>query len=61
MSFIDLQPWANQSLDESFSFGDPNNHLAELDKGEQNLHDATFLIGDSCIHLGSSELPELRG
>ena len=54
-SFIDLQPWGNQKLNETFHSGQyPGNDLASLPAGVQTLDGVSFKIGKQLIQLGSS-------
>jgi hypothetical protein len=51
---IDLQPWANQRLDDTFHSGQyPDNNLTALPTGEQTLGGVKFRIGKQLIQLGS--------
>jgi hypothetical protein len=52
-AFIDLQPKANQVLQETLSDSFDNAHLAELPQGEQKFEGVPFEIGPGCICLGS--------
>jgi beta-lactamase regulating signal transducer with metallopeptidase domain len=52
--FIDLQPWANQKLDEDFHSGQyAGNNLTSLGTGRQMLEGVPFVIGKSLLQLGS--------
>lgn len=53
-TFIDLQPKANQVLNETFSQNFPDAHLADLPQGEQKFDKVPFKIGPGCICLGST-------
>ena len=57
---IDLQPWGNQQLDESFHSGKyPGNNLASLPKGRVSLAGIPFTIGKQLLQLGPrSDKPE---
>jgi hypothetical protein len=59
-SFVDLQPKANQKLNEPFHSTTAGNTLESLGKGEKKLAGVRFKIGESCIQLGSKlvEKPE---
>jgi peroxiredoxin len=57
LTYIDLQPKANQKLAEPFdATGRPNN-LAELPQGEQTFGGVKFKVADHLIHLGNTEQP----
>ncbi len=56
-TFIDLQPKANQKLDDGFH-GSEDNSLSELPRGEQTLAKVPFKIGPGLIQLGSTELKD---
>jgi hypothetical protein len=57
VTFIDLQPKANQKLKENLHSDDnPGNNLAALPAGEQTLAGVKFKIGDGLIQLGSQIL-----
>jgi len=57
-TYIDLQPKANQKLNDSFH-GDPEgNNLAELPRGEQTMAKVKFKIGDGLIQLASTLLKD---
>ncbi len=54
VTFIDLQPYANQKLNEGFGTGHENNNLRDLPRGEQILGDCKFQIGEGLLQLGST-------
>jgi hypothetical protein len=56
ISFVDLQPKANQKLNEPFHSTTAGNTLEDLGKGEKKLTGVRFKIGASCIQLGSKML-----
>jgi beta-galactosidase len=56
-AYINLQPKANQKLDEGFHGADGND-LAELPRGEQTLAKVKFKIGDALIQFGSTTLKD---
>jgi beta-galactosidase len=56
-TYVDLQPKANQKLDQPFH-GAEGNDLAELPKGEQTLAKVKFKIGPGLIQLGSTILKD---
>ncbi|MBL7039887.1 MAG: protein kinase [Pirellulaceae bacterium] len=58
LSYIDLEPKANQKLAEEIGDQNPGNDLAELPQGEQTFGGVKFQIGDSFLHLGSANLPQ---
>jgi hypothetical protein len=59
MTPLDLQPKANQKLTENLhSDTYPNNNLAGLKTGKQNLEGIPFEIGEKLIQLGCKSLPE---
>jgi RNA polymerase sigma factor (sigma-70 family) len=55
VTYVDLQPKANQRLKESFHKFDGNN-LAELKPGKQTLGGLKFDIGEGLIQLANDEL-----
>jgi hypothetical protein len=57
-TFIDLQPRANQKLDEPFHSNNEGNDLKGLPRGEQTLAKVKFKIGPGVIQLGSTMLKE---
>src|SRR6187401_3162738 len=58
---VDLQPQANQSLNDNFH-GTEGNHLMDVPRGEQKLLGVPYTIGEKCVHVrgngGAKELPE---
>jgi hypothetical protein len=56
LTYLDLQPYANQKLKDNFHSGAEGNNLAELSEGEQTLEGVKFKIGESLIQLGSKVL-----
>src|SRR5262245_7775527 len=57
VTFIDLQPKANQKLKENLHSDEtPGNNLAALPRGEQTFAGVKFKIGDGLIQLGSQAL-----
>jgi hypothetical protein len=52
--FIDLQPKANQKLDEDFHRDDKGNHLGALPKGEATYAKIKFKVGAGVAQLGST-------
>jgi peroxiredoxin len=65
LTYVDLQPKANQKLAESFEGTSRPNNLAELPKGEQTLGGVKFRIGESLVHVARGrrrDLPtEIKG
>jgi hypothetical protein len=57
--YVDLQPKANQKLDEPLHSGSEGNDLAQLPRGEQTLAKVKFKIGASLIQLGSTLLKDV--
>jgi hypothetical protein len=55
---LDLQPVANQKLDDTFNESIPGNDLAELPRGKQKFAGVPFHIGEKLILLGSRSMPE---
>ncbi|HEV3258442.1 MAG TPA: hypothetical protein VG013_16315 [Gemmataceae bacterium] len=53
VTFIDLQPKANQKLSEPFHDNKEGNHLESLPTGEQKFAGVKFKVGASMIQLGS--------
>jgi RNA polymerase sigma factor (sigma-70 family) len=63
LRFLDLQPYANQKLKESFG-GRSKNHLAGLPPGEQVLVGTRFNIGEGLIQLrgrGTHNIEKVEG
>lgn len=60
LSYVDLQPKANQKLTDNFGSGREGNNLASVPKGEQTLEGLKFKIGDGLIQLGSKLLKAER-
>lgn len=59
ITYIDLQPKANQKLKEDFHSDQyPGNNLAELPTGKQTFADVKFNIGDGAIQLGSKRVKD---
>jgi hypothetical protein len=58
VTYIDLQPKANQKIDESFNKTIPKNHLAELKQGNQTLEGLKFNIGEGVIRLAGKRLKD---
>jgi hypothetical protein len=58
VTFIDLQPKANQKLKESFSRNFQGNNLAELKPGNQALEGLKFDIGEGLIWLANERLKD---
>jgi regulation of enolase protein 1 (concanavalin A-like superfamily) len=56
---IKLGAKANQELKKSFNEGGPDNSLAELPQGPQELGGVKFEIGPSCIRLRGNQRPKL--
>jgi WD40 repeat protein len=57
LTFVDLQPKANWKLAPDLP-GGRGIDLAELPRGEQTFAGVRMRIGDSCIQLGSKNLPK---
>jgi hypothetical protein len=57
-TYIDLQPKANQKIQESFNKKIPKNHLAELKQGNQTLEGLKFNIGEEVIRLAGKGLKD---
>jgi len=58
LSFVNLDPVANQRLDESLFKGMPDNHLGDLPQGRQTFAGVGFEIGETLIQLtGAKHLP----
>jgi hypothetical protein len=60
LTFVDLQPKANQNLSDDLHGFDGNN-LANVPRGEQKMAGTSFKIGDKMIHLkseGVEDAPE---
>jgi peroxiredoxin len=57
--FLDLQPKANQRLDDDFF--SPRNNLKDLPRGQQTLGGVKWRIGESAIQLRSSQLADAPG
>jgi len=56
---IDLQPFANQSLDAPFHLAHmTENNLSQLPRGQQVLDGVNFEIGDKCIQLAGTLLAD---
>jgi hypothetical protein len=53
VTYIDLQPKANQKLKDLFHSNTEGNNLASLPTGEQKLEGVKFKIGEGLIQLGS--------
>jgi hypothetical protein len=58
VTYIDLQPKANQKIQESFNKTIPKNHLAELKQGNQTLEGLKFNIGEGVIRLAGKRLKD---
>ncbi len=55
---VDLQPYANQRLEDDFPPGlYPEDNLSELKQGVHLLDGGTFLVGDSLIEVAGKFLP----
>jgi peroxiredoxin len=59
LSYVDLQPNANQKLAESFEGTNRPNDLAELPTGEQAFGGVKFRIGEGLIHVARKRRPDL--
>jgi hypothetical protein len=59
LTYVDLQPQANQKLADSFGSGVEGNNLAELPKGEQTFAGIKFKIDEGAIQLGSKVLDKM--
>jgi peroxiredoxin len=57
LTYVDLQPKANQKLTESLERMVRPNNLAELPQGEQTFGGVGFRVGESLIHLGHNRRP----
>jgi hypothetical protein len=57
LTFIDLQPKANQPLSEDMHGGQGNN-LENVPRGEQKMADSRFKIGEKMIHLRGEHVPD---
>jgi hypothetical protein len=53
LTYIDLQPKANQKLADDIGGRTPNNTLGTVPTGEQTLAGVKFKIGEGFVHLGS--------
>jgi hypothetical protein len=60
LSYLDLQPYANQKLSDNLGRGTEGNNLAALRKEEQTLQGVKFKIADGFIQLGSTLLKDER-
>ncbi len=58
LSYVDLQPKANQKLTTTFAGRPEGNNLDSLPKGEQTLEKVRFKIADSLVQLGSALLKD---
>lgn len=60
--YIDLQPKANQKLDELFHLSKDqsatNNNLSDFSRGEQVVGNVKFKIGTGCIQLAGKLVPD---
>jgi hypothetical protein len=56
VTYVDLQPQANQELTANFGSGREGNNLSELPKGEQTFKGLKFKVEDRFIQLGSELL-----
>lgn len=60
LSYLDLQPYANQKLTDNLGSGREGNNLANLPKDEQTFEGVKFKIADGFIQLGSALLKEQK-
>lgn len=58
ITYVDLQPQANQSLTANFGSGREGNNLSAFPKGEQTFQGLKFKVEDRFIQLGSPLLRE---
>jgi WD40 repeat protein len=60
ITYVDLQPKANQKLKETFISANnfEDNHLAELKQGKQTLEGFKFNIGEGMIYLANKKLKD---
>jgi hypothetical protein len=58
VTYVDLQPKANQKLKEPFHGSTDGNDLAELKEGKQTLEGLKFNIGKSLIQLANDNLKD---
>src|SRR5262249_6045471 len=58
LTFVDLQPQANQKLTDNFGSGREGNNLTQLAKGEQTFEGVRFKVEDGFLQLGSPLLKE---
>jgi hypothetical protein len=56
--YVDLQPHANQKLNETFLKGLDGNNLAELKQDKQTLQGLKFNIGEGLIYLANQNLKD---
>ena len=56
VTYVDLQPIANQNLTDPLHGDYPGNDLAELPQGERTLAEVKFKIQKACVQLDSLEL-----
>jgi hypothetical protein len=59
LTYIDLQPKANQKLAEGFEGTSRPNNLAELPKGDQTFGGVRFRIGESLVHVARGRRRDL--
>jgi hypothetical protein len=57
VTFVNLQPKANQKLTDNLGSGRQGNNLASLRKGEQTFGDVKFKIEEGFLQLGSTLQP----
>lgn len=60
LTYVDLQPQANQKLTDNFGSGAEGNDLGDLPRGEQTFEGVKFKIDEGLVHLGSKLLKEER-
>lgn len=57
--FVDLQPYANQRLDEDFLPGNyPGDSLSEIPRGFKKLGGVEFVIGEALLQVAGKFLPD---
>jgi hypothetical protein len=57
LTFVDLQPKANQKLKDNLHTANfDNNNLADLPKGKQTFAGISFVVGEGLVQLGSKQV-----
>jgi hypothetical protein len=59
VTFVDIQPKANQKLTDNLGTGAKGNDLAALPTGERTFGGVTFKVGEGLIQLGSKVLDKM--